>query len=173
MMTLFEALGDPTRRRILDLLRERARLVGDLAELLTITQPNVSKHLRVLREVGLVRVRQDAQWRWYELNPEPLAEITTWLEPYRQIMEARYDRLDTLFSSEEFELELEVRIVQEEGLFDKKAQNPLEEFRASLAEMDQKSGMVTDIEFSSQGKSVTITAEGAKSVARALRKADA
>lgn len=96
MMTIFEALGDPTRRRILDLLRERARLVGDLAELLAITQPNVSKHLRVLRDVGLVRVRQDAQWRWYELNPEPLAEITAWLEPYRQLMEARYDRLDTL-----------------------------------------------------------------------------
>jgi len=84
-----------------------------------------------------------------------------------------HDRLDTLFSSEEFELELEVRIVQEEGLFDKKAQNPLEEFRASLAEMDQKSGMVTEVEFSSRGKSVKITAEGARSAARALRKADA
>ncbi|MBI5670571.1 MAG: winged helix-turn-helix transcriptional regulator [Chloroflexi bacterium] len=94
MVTAFEALADPTRRRILDLLRERPRLVGELVDLLQISQPLVSKHLRVLREVGLVRVRQDAQRRWYELRPEPLAEINTWLEPYRQLWEARYDRLE-------------------------------------------------------------------------------
>lgn len=98
MMTAFEALADPTRRRILDLLREQPRLVGELGELLKITQPNVSKHLRVLREVGLVRVRQDAQRHWYELIPEPLAEVDAWLEPYRQFIEARFDRLDNLLN---------------------------------------------------------------------------
>ncbi len=96
MTTTFEALADPTRRRILDLLREQPRLVGELADLLEISQPGVSKHLRVLREVGLVRVRQDAQRRWYELRPEPLAEVAGWLEPYRQLWEARFDRLDNL-----------------------------------------------------------------------------
>lgn len=94
MVTPFEALADPTRRRILDLLRERPRLVGELVELLDISQPLASKHLRVLREVGLVRVRQDAQRRWYELRPEPLVEVNAWLEPYRSLWEARYDRLD-------------------------------------------------------------------------------
>ncbi len=94
MMTTFEVLADPTRRRILDLLRERPRLVGELAELLQISQPGVSKQLRVLREAGLVRVRQDAQRHWYELRPEPLVEVDAWLEAYRHLWEARLDRLD-------------------------------------------------------------------------------
>ena len=94
MMTTFEALADPTRRRILDLLREHPRLVGELADLLAISQPGISKHLRVLREVGLVNVRQDAQRRWYELRPEPLAEVDKWLESYRHLWDARFDRLD-------------------------------------------------------------------------------
>ena len=94
MMTTFEALADPTRRRILDLLRERPRLVGELADLLEISQPGISKHLRVLREVSLVRVRQDAQRRWYELRPEPLVEVDVWLESYRHLWNARLDRLD-------------------------------------------------------------------------------
>ncbi|MCA9904325.1 MAG: winged helix-turn-helix transcriptional regulator [Anaerolineae bacterium] len=96
MTTIFEALADPTRRRILDLLRERPRLVGELVDLLEISQPGISKHLRVLREVGLVQVRQDAQRRWYELRLEPLAEVDGWLQPYRQLWEARYQRLDEL-----------------------------------------------------------------------------
>jgi len=96
MTTTFEALADPTRRRILDLLREQPRLVGELVELLEISQPGISKHLRVLREVGLVRVRQDAQRRWYELRLEPLAEVDGWLQPYRHMWEARYQRLDEL-----------------------------------------------------------------------------
>lgn len=95
-MTTFEVLADPTRRRILDLLREQPRLVGELTTLLQISQPGVSKQLRVLRETGLVRVRQDAQRHWYELNPEPLSEIEAWLAPYRQLVEARFERLDTL-----------------------------------------------------------------------------
>ena len=96
MMTTFEALADPTRRHILDLLREQPRFVGELVTLLEMSQPLISKHLRVLREVGLVRVQQDARKHWYELRPEPLAEIDDWLKPYRDYMEERYARLDTL-----------------------------------------------------------------------------
>jgi DNA-binding transcriptional ArsR family regulator len=98
MMTIYEALAEPMRRRILDLLRERPRLVGELAELLEISQPGVSKHLRVLRDVELVRVRQDAQRRWYELRPEPLAEIDIWLASYRHLWETNFDRLGTLLN---------------------------------------------------------------------------
>jgi len=95
MANTFQALADPTRRQILDFLREKPRLVGELADLLNISQPGVSKQLRVLREVGLVQVRQDAQRRWYELRPEPLVEVDTWLESYRQLWDARLERLDT------------------------------------------------------------------------------
>lgn len=96
MMTIYEALTDPTRRQILDLLRQRPRLVGELVELLQMSQPGVSKHLRVLRDAQLVHVRQDAQRRWYELNPEPLAEIDAWLQPYRNLLEERFNRLESL-----------------------------------------------------------------------------
>ncbi len=98
MMTIYEALAEPMCRHILDLLRERPRLVGELAELLAISQPGVSKHLRVLRDVELVHVRQDAQRRWYALHPEPLAEIDTWLASYRHLWVANFDRLDTLLT---------------------------------------------------------------------------
>lgn len=96
MMTIYEALADPTRRRILDLLRERPHLVGELVELLDMSQPLISKHLRVLREVGLVNVRQDAQRRWYELNPSPLIEVDAWMQPFRHLWSERFDRLDNL-----------------------------------------------------------------------------
>jgi DNA-binding transcriptional ArsR family regulator len=92
--TTFELIAQPTRRRILDLLREQARPVGELVELLGLSQPGVSKHLRVLRDAGLVRVRREAQRRWYELEPEPLAEVDAWLEPYRRLWEDRLDRLE-------------------------------------------------------------------------------
>ena len=92
--TTFELVAEPTRRRILDLLRERARPVGELVKLLGLSQPGVSKHLRLLREAGLVRVRRDGQRRWYELEPEPLAELDEWLEPYRRLWEDRLDALE-------------------------------------------------------------------------------
>jgi DNA-binding transcriptional ArsR family regulator len=92
--TTFELVAEPTRRRILDLLRERARPVGELVKLLGLSQPGVSKHLRLLREAGLVHVRQDGQRRWYELDPEPLVELDEWLEPYRRLWEDRLDRLE-------------------------------------------------------------------------------
>jgi DNA-binding transcriptional ArsR family regulator len=90
----FAVVAEPTRRRILDLLRERARSVGELVDQLGLSQPGVSKHLRVLREAGLVAVRRDAQRRWYELRAEPLEEIDDWLEPYRQLWTDRLDALE-------------------------------------------------------------------------------
>ncbi|MDT7593301.1 MAG: hypothetical protein QOH45_2832 [Pseudonocardiales bacterium] len=94
MSTTFEVLAEPTRRRILDLLRGRPRLVGELTEELGLTQPGPSKHLRVLREAGLVQVRPEAQRRWYELRPEPLAEIDEWLAPYRRLWATHLDALE-------------------------------------------------------------------------------
>ena len=90
---MFEVVAEPHRRRILDLLRERERPVGDLVSALHISQPAVSKHLRVLRDAGVVEVRADAQRRVYRLRPEPLQEIDEWLTPYRA---AWRDRLDAL-----------------------------------------------------------------------------
>jgi DNA-binding transcriptional ArsR family regulator len=90
----FDVLAEPARRRILDLLLERPRLVGELTEQLGLTQPGTSKHLRVLREAGLVRVRPEAQRRWYELRSEPLAELDAWLEPYRRLWAGRLDALE-------------------------------------------------------------------------------
>ncbi|RAS61121.1 ArsR family transcriptional regulator [Lentzea atacamensis] len=87
-------LADPSRREILDLLRERERPVGDLVDRLTLTQPTVSKHLKVLREAGLVEVRTDAQRRWYRLAPGPLAEVDAWLAPYRRMWEQSLDALE-------------------------------------------------------------------------------
>jgi DNA-binding transcriptional ArsR family regulator len=98
--TSFQVVADPVRRRILDLLLERPRPVGELVDQLGLSQPGTSKHLRVLREAGLVRARQDAQRRWYELAPEPLTEIDAWLQPYRRLWTASLDalerRLDTM-----------------------------------------------------------------------------
>ncbi len=92
---LFEVLAEPNRRRVLDLLREQERTVGELVEALELSQPAVSKHLRVLRDAGLVEVRRDAQRRFYRLRPEPLMELDAWLEPYRDLWAQRLDALDT------------------------------------------------------------------------------
>ena len=81
---LFEILAEPNRRRVLDLLREDDRTVGELVDALDMSQPAVSKHLRVLRDAGLVEARVDAQRRIYSLCPEPLAEVDAWLTPYRK-----------------------------------------------------------------------------------------
>lgn len=94
MASTFEVLAEPRRREILDLLRSGERPVGELVENLTLSQPAVSKHLKVLREVGLVEVRQDAQRRWYRLRPEPLAEIDVWLAPYRELWNTSFDALE-------------------------------------------------------------------------------
>lgn len=94
MATLFELLADPQRRRILDLLRERERSVGELVGALGLSQPGVSKHLRALKEADLVEVRQEAQRRWYRLRPGPLAEIDAWIAPYRRFWDTRLDALE-------------------------------------------------------------------------------
>lgn len=94
MATTFTVLAEPARRRILDLLLERPRAVGELVEKLGLTQPGTSKHLRVLREAGLVVVKPEAQRRVYALNPEPLAELDEWLEPYRRLWGERLDALE-------------------------------------------------------------------------------
>jgi DNA-binding transcriptional ArsR family regulator len=93
--TTFDVLAEPTRRRILDLLLERPRPVAELTEALGLTQPSTSKHLRVLREAGLVDVRQEAQRRVYSLRPGPLAEVDDWLGRQRALWEQRLDALHT------------------------------------------------------------------------------
>jgi DNA-binding transcriptional ArsR family regulator len=91
---VFEVLAEPNRRRILDLLRDDERSVGDLVTALHISQPGVSKHLRVLRDAGLVSVRADAQRRVYRLRSEPLREIDEWIAPYRAQWRDRLDALE-------------------------------------------------------------------------------
>jgi DNA-binding transcriptional ArsR family regulator len=94
MAATFEVLAERSRRRILDLLLEQPRSVGDLAGLLGLSQPGTSKHLRVLREAGLVEVRPDGRRRLYALRPEPLAELDAWLAPYRRHWAGRLDALE-------------------------------------------------------------------------------
>ena len=93
-MTAFAAVAEPSRRLILDLLRERERPVGELVDRVRMSQPGVSKHLRVLREAGLVKVRADGRRRLYGLQPQPLAEVDEWLAPYRQHWGERLDALE-------------------------------------------------------------------------------
>jgi len=82
--TAFDVLGDPTRRHVLDLLRDDDHTVTELVDALDMSQPAVSKHLRVLRDAGLVAARVDGPRRVYSLRPEPLAELDAWLAPYRK-----------------------------------------------------------------------------------------
>jgi DNA-binding transcriptional ArsR family regulator len=98
---MFDVLVEPRRRHILDLLRERERTVGDLVAALGISQPGVSKHLRVLRDAGLVAVRADGQRRLYRLQARPLREIDEWLAPYRAAWRDRLDALETHLDSME------------------------------------------------------------------------
>jgi DNA-binding transcriptional ArsR family regulator len=90
----FHALAEPSRQSILDLLRDGERAVGELVDALELSQPAVSKHLRVLKEAGLVDVRADAQRRLYRVRAEPLVELDDWLAPYRRLWDAQLDRLE-------------------------------------------------------------------------------
>lgn len=90
----FQALGEPRRLAILELLREGEKSVGELSGHLGASQPAVSKHLRALREAGLVEVRPDAQHRYYRIRPEPLAEVDDWLAQYRRLWTRSLDRLE-------------------------------------------------------------------------------
>ena len=89
-----EVLAEPSRRRILDLLRAGEQPVGDLVDRMPLTQPAVSKHLRVLKDAGLVEVRVHGQQRLYRIRPDPLAELDAWLEPYRELWGGSLDRLE-------------------------------------------------------------------------------
>jgi len=92
---VFEALAEPNRRRILGFLLECERPVNDLVRLLRVSQPAVSKHLRVLRDAGLVEARVDAQRRVYRVRAEPLRELDDWLAPYRATWASRLDALES------------------------------------------------------------------------------
>ncbi|HMG65952.1 MAG TPA: metalloregulator ArsR/SmtB family transcription factor [Streptosporangiaceae bacterium] len=95
MDAVLQALSDESRRTMLESLRGGPATAGELAALLPIARPGVSRHLRVLREAGLVEVRQQAQRRVYRLRPEPLAEVDEWLGHYRSLWEQRLDALHT------------------------------------------------------------------------------
>ena len=94
METTLAVIAEPRRQAILDLLRAGELPVGELVDRLGLSQPLVSKHLRVLKDAGLVEVRADAQRRLYRLRPEPLAEVDAWLAPYRELWTASLDRLE-------------------------------------------------------------------------------
>ena len=94
-MKALEALADPTRRRIVELLVEGERTAGELASHFDTSRPGVSRHLRVLREHGLVHAREDGRRRLYSLDPQPLADLDAWLERYRAFWTQRLDALDT------------------------------------------------------------------------------
>ncbi len=93
-MTTYAALAEPHRRQILDLLRGGEHSVGDLVEQIELSQPGVSKHLKVLREAGLVASRRSGKQRLYALEPRPLAEVHGWLEQYREFWSDRLDALE-------------------------------------------------------------------------------
>jgi DNA-binding transcriptional ArsR family regulator len=97
--TPFEILAEPHRRCILDALRHGERPVTDLVQCVGLSQPAVSKHLRVLRQAGLVQARVDAQRRIYRLQPGPLREIDAWLAPYRTLWSDSLDRLERHIAS--------------------------------------------------------------------------
>jgi DNA-binding transcriptional ArsR family regulator len=93
MASTLEVLAEPNRRRILDLLLACERPVGELVRETALSQPSVSKHLRVLREAGLVEVRREAQRRIYRVRPDPLRAVDEWLEPYRRLWASHLDAL--------------------------------------------------------------------------------
>lgn len=93
-LDVLHVIADPTRRRILDAVRVRERSVGELVDVVGMHQPGVSRHLKVLRDAGLVMVRRDAQRRFYRLRPEPLRALDQWLEPYRAQLAGRLDALE-------------------------------------------------------------------------------
>jgi DNA-binding transcriptional ArsR family regulator len=90
---MFDVLADPTRRRIVEALRDGERSVGELVDIVGIAQSGVSRHLRILQEAGFVAVRADAQRRLYSLRPEPFQRLDRWMADYRRLWEGRLDRL--------------------------------------------------------------------------------
>jgi DNA-binding transcriptional ArsR family regulator len=103
MQTTLKALSEPKRLRLVDVLAEGPHSVGELVKELELSQPLVSQHLGVLSEAGLVEVRREAQRRIYKLTAKPFKELDSWLEPYRRLWEAKFDRLDLLLDDEKRE----------------------------------------------------------------------
>lgn len=103
MSDVFLAVADPTRRRLLDLLKAGPRSVGDLVDDMSIAQPGVSRHLRILQEAGFVSVRPDQQRRIYSLRREPFDELEAWVRSHRKATEERLDRLGKLVEKKENE----------------------------------------------------------------------
>ncbi|MEN9644046.1 MAG: hypothetical protein RL238_715 [Actinomycetota bacterium] len=93
-LAVLEVIAEPTRRRILDVVRDGECSVTELVHAVGMHQPGVSRHLKVLRDAGLVEVRRDAQRRLYRLRPEPLRELDEWLEPYRAELHRQLDALE-------------------------------------------------------------------------------
>lgn len=98
MADVFEILADPTRRKLIDALREGERSVSELVDEVDIHQPGVSKQLRLLHEAGFVDVRADANRRLYSLRPEPFRELDDWMNDYRKLWDARFDKLAAHFA---------------------------------------------------------------------------
>lgn len=93
-LAVLDVIAEPTRRRLLELVRTQERSVGELVDATGMSQPGVSRHLRVLRDAGLVEARVDGQRRLYRLRPEPLADLDAWLAPYRALWSVRLDALE-------------------------------------------------------------------------------
>ncbi|RYG94393.1 MAG: ArsR family transcriptional regulator [Alphaproteobacteria bacterium] len=100
---VFDALGDPTRRAILELLRETSRAAGEIASHFPVSRPAIAKHVRVLKAAGLVRERIEGRYRIYELNAAPLAGVDCWLEPYRAFWASRLIAIKNLVEAKENE----------------------------------------------------------------------
>src|SRR5438105_1812439 len=96
----FSALADPTRRAVLDLLRTGTRPAGDIAKAFTVSRPAISKHLSILRRAHLVEERREGRHRLYQLNPEPLRAVDSWLEEYRQFWTASLNNLKAFVEAE-------------------------------------------------------------------------
>jgi DNA-binding transcriptional ArsR family regulator len=118
---IFAALADPTRRKILTLLADGEKTVSQLAEPFAITQPAISKHLRVLERAGLIERGREAQWRPAKLQATPLKEASDWVEQYRQHWEESFDRLGAYLQS------MQVEEQDEEGKEDEEPNNELVE----------------------------------------------
>lgn len=111
MDTLLLVLADPTRREIMTLLAERERAAGELVAAFALSQPAISRHLRVLREAGLVRVRDEGRQRIYRLDAAPLADLDAWLAHYRHFWSARLDALERRIEEKRSSRE----VMEEEG----------------------------------------------------------
>ena len=114
--TTFSALAEPHRLQIVELLRDKPRPVNEIVNRLNLNQPQVSKHLKVLSDAGLVQVQPFAQQRIYTLQPIPFKELDKWIEKYRNLWEVRFDRLDALLREEKKKMKKGGRAVSRDSV---------------------------------------------------------